>query len=79
MLKKLVVVTGEGCPLCIQQKALLNREEIPFKEVKVGSIDPADYNIRSLPTLLVLDGRTVVAREAGFKTLDEVKDMLNEE
>jgi thioredoxin 1 len=56
------------------------KEEIPFEIEEVDADNNPDmakkYNIRGLPTMVIVDGETEVKRHVGNMTADQVKDFV---
>ena len=56
------------------------KEEIPFEieEVDIdNNVDMAQkYNIRSLPTMVIVNGETEVKRHTGNMTAEQVKEFV---
>ena len=56
------------------------KEEIPFEVEEIDADRNAEmakkYNIRGLPTMVIVDGETEVKRHVGNMTADQVKDFV---
>jgi thioredoxin 1 len=56
------------------------KEEIPFEVEEVDADNNPDmakkYNIRGLPTMIIVDGDTEVKRHTGNMTADQVKEFV---
>jgi thioredoxin-like negative regulator of GroEL len=56
------------------------KDEIPFEIEEIDAdtnIDMAQkYNIRGLPTMVIVDGETEVKRHIGNMTADQVKEFI---
>jgi len=56
------------------------KEEIPFEVEEIDADNNAEmakkYNIRGLPTMVIVDGEIEVKRHVGNMTADQVKDFV---
>jgi thioredoxin 1 len=56
------------------------KEEIPFEIEEVDADNNVDmaqkYNIRGLPTMIIVDGETEVKRHTGNMTAEQVKEFV---
>ncbi len=77
----LKMLSGEGCPACIQMEKVLNQINRDYKgRLNTEHIDLADrpdlvkkYNVRYIPTLVFIDSNGKdAAIEVGYRSLDDV-------
>jgi thioredoxin-like negative regulator of GroEL len=56
------------------------KDEIPFKIEEINADTNTDlaqkYNIRSLPTMIIVDGETEIKRNVGNMTAEQVKKFI---
>jgi thioredoxin 1 len=56
------------------------KEEIPFEVEEIDADNNAEmakkYNIRGLPTMVIVDGEAEVKRHVGNMTADQVKEFV---
>jgi thioredoxin-like negative regulator of GroEL len=56
------------------------KEEIPFEVEEIDADNNAEmakqYNIRGLPTMVIVDGEIEVKRHVGNMTTDQVKEFV---
>jgi len=56
------------------------KEEIPFEVEEIDADNNAEmakkYNIRGLPTMVIVDGESEVKRHVGNMTADQVKEFI---
>lgn len=81
----LKMLSGEGCPACIQMEKVLEQIKRDYKgRINTEHIDLADrpdlvkkYNIRYIPTLVFIDSNGKdAAIEVGYRSLDEVLNIF---
>lgn len=73
--------TTSWCQPCIQLARILKEIETPVY-IEVIDIDnqpevAAEYGIRTVPTMVLLDGNTEVKRMSGIKSKQELESWLN--
>lgn len=78
-MKKLLFFTGSWCAGCRQLKPIVEREATDY-EVEILDVDEDDgaffadkYNVRGLPTLVVLENGREIKRAVGSTAWEEVK------
>lgn len=78
-MKKLLFFTGSWCAVCRQLKLIVEREATDY-EVEILDVDEDDgaffadkYNVRGLPTLVVLENGREIKRAVGSTAWEEVK------
>lgn len=78
---RIIKFTASWCQPCKQLNTLLDSLDIKVP-VEVIDIDvfpeyAADYGIRSVPTMIMLDGNTEIKRMVGIKTKHETQEWFN--
>lgn len=73
--------TASWCQPCIQLARILKEIETPVY-IEVIDIDnhpeiAAEYGVRTVPTMVLLDGNTEVKRMSGIKSKQELESWLN--
>lgn len=78
---KLLKFTASWCPSCKQlSKVLEDFNDVPVEEVDVEDrFELADkYEIRNLPTMILLDkDNNEIRRFVGLTTLDKIREFVN--
>lgn len=78
---KVIRFTASWCQPCKTMKNMLDeiKPSIPFEVVDID-VNPelaADYGIRSIPTLIMLDEKVEIKRLSGIKTKEQLTEWLN--
>ena len=80
MSKKILRFTASWCQPC---KMLAKNLETANIELPIEVIDidedqekAIEYQVRSVPTLVMVENDTEVKRKVGFKALQDIKDLL---
>lgn len=80
--KRVLKFSASWCQPC---KMLTNTLKDVQTDVRISEIDidendkiVRDYNIRGVPTLIMLDGNTEIKRKSGMMTKNELEAWLNE-
>jgi thioredoxin 1 len=78
---KVIRFTASWCQPCKIMKTMLDeiKPTVPFEVVDID-VNPevaADYGIRSIPTLIMLDEKSEVKRLSGIKTKEQLTEWLN--
>lgn len=73
---------ADWCGNCTPQKEMLDDAGIEYEYVDVDESQESqeranEYNVRSLPTTIVLDGGEVESSFIGMTQLDKIEDVLN--
>jgi len=78
---KLLKFEAEWCAPCDQQDALLEEYDVtPVEHIDVDeSHEQANrYNVRSIPTMVLVDGETPVQQWTGVTQIDEIESTVEE-
>ena len=83
----LFIFGADWCPACRQLKAALDAnpdlvagfDSVQHVDVSANKPLARKYNVSFLPTLIVLDGETVVKRKVGFNGVADLKRWLSSE
>ena len=77
-MRKILRFTASWCNPCKQLSTMLESADlgIPIEVVDIDIHDnvAVDYNIRSVPTLVLLDDGHEIGRIVGVKTINELKE-----
>ena len=79
---KILKFYADWCGPCKMLSKIIEsiKEEIPFEVEEIDADNNAEmakkYNIRGLPTMIIVDGETEVKRNVGNMTADQVKEFV---
>ena len=78
---KVIRFTASWCQPCKTMKNMLDeiKPSVPFEVVDID-VNPevaADYGIRSIPTLIMLNEKGEIKRLSGIKTKEQLTEWLN--
>jgi thioredoxin 1 len=80
-MKQLLVFSASWCSSCQSLKKTLSELNIHTDELVIYDIDDKPnlanhYNVRSVPTLLIVEGDVVIKRTTGNKTIKELQEFV---
>lgn len=78
-MKKLVKFEKDGCTPCSMVSAWLDKRNVEYEKVNAFD-DPmraAQAKVRSVPTLILMEGDVEIARTIGFKP-NEIEKLVNQ-
>jgi thioredoxin 1 len=84
--RTLVLFSAEWCGPCKIIKPALEKlegeisEELKIVKADIGEAEKStkNFNIRNIPTCVIIEGENEIARFSGVKNLDQIKDFLKE-
>lgn len=79
-MKKLVIFSAHWCNPCQQLKKTIQNTDlgIPVETVDIDA-DPTatvEYDIRGVPTVLLMDDNQVVKRRSGYMNAEQLKEFV---
>jgi len=82
MNKRLLYFSAEWCTPCQTLSPTMDqvRRQIPVQKLNVDYTDPnvlQTYNVRNIPTVILLDGDQELRRFTGNKSFNQIIDWLN--
>ena len=84
-MKKIMMFSAAWCGPCKATKPVFNALKEELKDVTMEVVDineqeelAQEYDIRSIPTFVLLNGEDEVARMSGGASADELKAFINQ-
>ena len=82
MNKRLLYFNAEWCGPCQTLGPIMDqvKKQLPVQKLNVDYTDPntlQTYNVRNIPTVILLENDTEVRRFTGIKTFNQIIDWLN--
>lgn len=84
-MKKIIMFTGAWCQPCQRTKPHFSalKESTTNVECQLVDVDEQEhlavrYNVRAVPTFVLLNGENEVARMSGMATLEKLKQFINQ-